>query len=145
MRQVYFGHSYRDRSINSYFLDRFVREDAAFRVDQKSSTWCVAKQERYMLESSGFVSIIPRHASTEKLGYSPYSGYELALARRAGVPRLFFVDNMRVCGWARRWPCGLKISILIKWPPMLPRATSCNGLKRPSSENPNSESARLYS
>lgn len=94
MRQVYFSHSYRDRSINSYFLDRFVREDFALLADQKSSTWCVAKLERYMLESSGFVSIIPRRASSEKLGYSPYIGHELALARRAGVPRLFFVDNI---------------------------------------------------
>ncbi|MCZ6821170.1 MAG: hypothetical protein O7G31_17010 [Calditrichaeota bacterium] len=93
MRQVYFSHSYRDRSINSYFLDRFVREDFALLADQKSPTWCVAKLERYMLESWGFVSIIPRRA-TNKLGYSPYIGHELALARRATVPRLFFVDNV---------------------------------------------------
>ena len=94
MRQVYFSHSYRDRSINSYFLNLFVRGDFALIADQKSSTWCVAKLERYMLESSGFVSIIPRRASTGKLGYSPYIGHELALARRARVPRLLFVDNI---------------------------------------------------
>jgi len=94
MRQVYFSHSYRDRSINSYFLDRFVRSDFSLIADQKSPTWCVAKLERFMLESSGFVSIIPRRASADKLGYSPYIGHELALARRASVPRLLFVDNI---------------------------------------------------
>ena len=94
MHQVYFSHSYRDRSINSYFLDRFVRSDFSLIADQKSSTWCVAKLERYMRESSGFVSIIPRRASTDKLGYSPYIGHELSLARRASVPRLLFVDNI---------------------------------------------------
>jgi hypothetical protein len=93
MHKVYFSHSYRDRSINSYFLDLFVRGDFALIAEQKSSTWCVAKLERYMLESSGFVSIIPRRTSTGRLGYSPYIGHELALARRAGVPRLLFVDN----------------------------------------------------
>jgi len=94
MRQVYFSHSYRDRSINSYFLDRFVRSDFELIADQKSSTWCVAKLERYMLESSGFVSIIPRRASTDTLGYSPYIAHELSLARRASVPRLLFVDSI---------------------------------------------------
>jgi hypothetical protein len=76
VRQVYFSHSYRDRSINSYFLDRFVQADFALLADQKSPTWCVAKLERYMLESSGFVSIIPRRAATDKLGYSPYIGHQ---------------------------------------------------------------------
>lgn len=47
-----------------------------------------------MLESSGFVSIIPRRASAERLNYSEYIGHELALARRSKLPRLFFVDRL---------------------------------------------------
>lgn len=94
MRKVYFSHSYRDRSINSHFLDKFVKEDFALLADQKSDTWCVAKLERYMLESSGFVSIIPRRGTEKKASYSDYIGHELALARRSRLPRLFFVDRL---------------------------------------------------
>lgn len=95
MQQVYFSHSYRDVSINSYFLDRFLREDIALWADQKTDVWCVAKLERYLLESSGFVSIIPSRASAEgQLVYSQYIGYELTLARRSRVHRLLFVDDL---------------------------------------------------
>jgi hypothetical protein len=92
--QVYFSHSYRDIAINSYFLDHFVREDISLDADQKSDVWCVAKLERYLLESTAFVSIIPRRATTQDpTAYSEYIGQELTLARRARVPRLLFVDE----------------------------------------------------
>jgi hypothetical protein len=92
--QVYFSHSYRDVNINSYFIDRLVEEEIPLRADQKSDVWCVAKLERYMAETTGFLSIIPKR-STEKdaAAYSPYIGHELSLARRARVPRLLFVDE----------------------------------------------------
>jgi hypothetical protein len=86
--QVYFSHSYRDRAINAPFLEQFVDEEIPLVADQKSDVWCVAKLERYMRETAGFVSIIPRRGSeTDPGSYSPYIGYELNLARRARVPR----------------------------------------------------------
>ena len=92
--QVYFSHSYRDRAINAPFLEQFVEEEIPLVADQKSDVWCVAKLERYMRETTGFVSIIPRRGSEKDPGdYSPYIGYELNLARRARVPRLLFVDR----------------------------------------------------
>lgn len=92
--QVYFSHSYRDVNVNSYFIDRLVEEEIPLRADQKSDVWCVAKLERYMGETTGFLSVIPRRA-TEKdaAAYSLYIGHELSLARRARVPRLLFVDE----------------------------------------------------
>jgi hypothetical protein len=104
MRQVYFSHSYRDRSINSYFLDKFVEEKFELLADQKSPTWCVAKLERYMLESSGFVTIIPHRTSARKISYSPYIGHELSLARRSGIPRLLFVDNVILKRFRKDFP-----------------------------------------
>ncbi len=92
--QVYFSHSYRDVAINSYFLDHFVNEEIPLRADQKTDVWCVAKLERYLSETNGFVSIIPRRPTEEDAGaYSPYIGQELNLARRARVPRLLLVDE----------------------------------------------------
>ena len=92
--QVYFSHSYRDRAINTPFLEYLVAEDIPLVADQKSEVWCVAKLERYMRETTGFVSIIPRRASEQDPGdYSAYIGYELNLARRARVPRLLLVDQ----------------------------------------------------
>jgi len=92
--QVYFSHSYRDVNINSHFIDRLVDEEIPLRADQKSDVWCVAKLERFMGETTGFLSIIPRRASEEDPGaYSLYIGHELSLARRARVPRLLFVDE----------------------------------------------------
>ncbi len=93
MQQIYFSHSYRDRRLNSYFLERFVQRDFDLLADQKSHTWCVPKLERYMLESCGFISVIPRRGSRSKPTYSEYIGHELTLARRSGVPRLVFVDQ----------------------------------------------------
>lgn len=93
MQKVYFSHSYRDRSINSFFLDRFVRKDVSLLADQKSDTWCVAKLERYVRESSGFVSIIPKRYVDGAAQYSAYIGHELSLARRSRLPRLFFVER----------------------------------------------------
>ena len=91
---VYFSHSYRDVAINGYFLEHFVREDVPLEADQKTDIWCVAKLERYMSETSGFVSIIPRRPTAEDpWAFSPYIGQELTLARRARVPRLLFVDE----------------------------------------------------
>ncbi|HJX53678.1 MAG TPA: hypothetical protein VJ801_13005 [Polyangia bacterium] len=91
---VYFSHSYRDVAINSYFLDHFVREEITLDADQKSDVWCVAKLERCLLESTAFVSVIPRRATEQDAGaYSAYIGQELNLARRARVPRLVFVDE----------------------------------------------------
>jgi hypothetical protein len=92
--QVYFSHSYRDVAINSYFLEHFLDEEIPLQADQKSDVWSVAKLERYMTETSGFVSIIPRRETeTDPGAYSPYIGHELSLARRARVPRLLFVDE----------------------------------------------------
>lgn len=91
---VYFSHSYRDVAINGYFLELFVEETIALQADQKTDVWCIAKLERYLRETAGFVSIIPARPTDEDPGgYSPYIGQELLLARRAGVPRLLFVDN----------------------------------------------------
>ena len=92
--QVYFSHSYRDVAINGYFLEHFVDEEISLQADQKTDIWCVAKLERYMLETTGFVSIIPRRdTENDAATYSPYIGQEHSLARRARVPRLFFIDK----------------------------------------------------
>jgi hypothetical protein len=92
--QVYFSHSYRDSAVNSHFIDRLAQEDLPLRADQKTDVWCVAKLERYLGETTGFISIIPRRSTDRDLGgYSPYIGRELNLARRARVPRLLFVDD----------------------------------------------------
>ena len=92
--QVYFSHSYRDIAINSYFLEYFVEEEIPLRADQKTDIWCIAKLERYLSETTGFVSIIPRRKTEQDDGaYSPYIVQELNLARRAHVPRLLFVDE----------------------------------------------------
>ena len=91
---VYFSHSYRDVAINGYFLGLFVEETIALQADQKTDVWCIAKLERYLRETDGFVSIIPaRPGDDGPGGYSPYIGQELLLARRARVPRLLFVDD----------------------------------------------------
>jgi hypothetical protein len=91
---VYFSHSYRDVAINGYFLGLFVEETIALQADQKTDVWCIAKLERYLRETTGFVSIIPARATNEDPGgYSPYIGQELLLARRSRVPRLLFVDD----------------------------------------------------
>lgn len=91
---VYFSHSYRDVTINSYFLGQLVQESVPLVADQKSETWCVAKLERYLFESSGFISIIPKRVGKDgEASYSPYIGHELDLARRSRIPRLLFVDR----------------------------------------------------
>jgi hypothetical protein len=91
---VYFSHSYRDVAINSYFLQHFVDEDIPLRADQKTDVWCVAKLERYLSETTGFVSIVScRPTDADVGGFSSYIGHELNLARRARVPRLLFVDQ----------------------------------------------------
>lgn len=93
--QTYFSHSYRDVAINSHFLELFVEEEVELHADQKTDVWCMAKLERYMGETAGFVSVIPRRETEEDSGgYSPYIGQELNLARRARVPRLLFVDEV---------------------------------------------------
>jgi len=42
MQQIHFSHSYRDRRLNSYFLERFVQRDFDLLADQKSHTFCGA-------------------------------------------------------------------------------------------------------
>jgi hypothetical protein len=91
---AYLSFSYRDVAINSHFFGLFLDEAIALQGDQKTDIWCVAKLERYMRETAGFVSIIPaRPTDADPGGYSPYIGQELRLARRARVPRLLFVDD----------------------------------------------------
>jgi len=93
-RISYLSFSYRDVAINGYFFALFVEEAVALQADQKTDIWCVAKLERYMRETAGFVSIIPaRPTEDDPGGYSPYIGQELLLARRVRVPRLLFVDD----------------------------------------------------
>jgi hypothetical protein len=92
--QIYFSHSYRDVAVNGYFIERLNKEDIPLRADQKTDIWCVAKLERYLAETTGFISVIPRRPTDhDPAGYSPYIGQELNLARRARVPRLLFVDE----------------------------------------------------
>src|ERR1700741_4319945 len=92
--QIYFSHSYRDVSVNSYFIDRLAREDIPLGADQKTDVWCVAQLERYLADSNGFISVISRRATDKDPGgYSAYIGRELNLARRARMPRLLFVDE----------------------------------------------------
>src|SRR5258708_23368440 len=92
--QVYFSHSYRDAMINSYFLKHFDHEDIPLYADQKTDVWCVAKLERYVNRTTGFISIIPPRPTAQDAGsYSPFIAQELALARRARVPRLLFVEE----------------------------------------------------
>jgi hypothetical protein len=101
----YFSHSYRDVAVNAYFLEHLVQDDIPLRADQKSNIWCVAKLERYMFETSGFISVIPRRASdTDSAGYSPYIAQELDLARRARVPRLLFVERQVLQRHVTRFP-----------------------------------------
>jgi hypothetical protein len=91
---LYFSHSYRDERINAYFCKEFGDQGFKLYADQKSPTWCVAKLERYLDELSGFISIIPKRATSDNsLAYSPWIGHELSLARRGRVPRLLFVDD----------------------------------------------------
>ncbi len=95
MIPVYYSHSYRDVPINKYFFELFEAVDIGPRADQKSDVWCVAKLERYLEELPAFVSVIPRRLSKDgRPTYSPYIGQELALARRARLPRLLFVDDL---------------------------------------------------
>lgn len=90
---IYLSHSYRDGTINEYFRDYFVEEEIPLLADQKSDIWCVAKLERFLTQTTGVISIIPKRvAENDPYGYSPYIGRELSLARRARVPRLIFVD-----------------------------------------------------
>ena len=92
---VYFSHSYRDVGVNGYFIERLANEDISLRADQKTDVWCVAKLERYLAETTGFISVITRRPTDkDPSGYSPYIGREFNLARRARVPRLF--------SWTRR-------------------------------------------
>src|SRR5262245_22642856 len=92
--KVYFSHSYRDAIINGYFLNRFGREDLPLYADQKTDVWCVAKLERHVTQTNGLISIIPRRPTeNDAAGYSPYIAEEHRLARRARVPRLFFVEE----------------------------------------------------
>ncbi|MBN8487163.1 MAG: hypothetical protein J0M20_05485 [Burkholderiales bacterium] len=101
----YFSHSYRDVAINTYFLDQLVKDEVALRADQKSTVWCVPKLERYMFETAGFISVIPRRASDQDAaGFSPYIAEELDLARRARVPRLLFVDRQVLERHVTRFP-----------------------------------------
>ena len=80
--QVYFSHSYRDVAVNGYFIDRLMQEDIPLRADQKTDVWCVAKLERYLAESTGFISVIPRRPTDQDPGgYSRYIGREEASAR----------------------------------------------------------------
>ncbi len=105
LMHYYFSHSYRDVAINTYFLDQLVRDEVALRADQKSNVWCVPKLERYMFETAGFISVIPRRASqAEAAGFSPYIAEELDLARRARVPRLLFVDRVVLERHITRFP-----------------------------------------
>lgn len=91
---LYFSHSYRDERINTYFCKELGDQGFKLYADQKSPIWCVAKLERYLDELSGFISIIPRRATSDtSLAYSPWIGHELSLARRGRVPRLLFVDD----------------------------------------------------
>jgi len=92
--EVYFSHSYRDVTINSYFFEQLMRQNVQVWADQKTDIWCIAKLERYMRGLRGFVSVIPRRLSPKgKIEYSPYIGEELSLARRSRIPRLLFVDE----------------------------------------------------
>jgi hypothetical protein len=92
--KVYFSHSYRDIEVNTYFFEVLVEQGLELFADKKSPTWCVAKLERYANELSGFLSIVPRRATDDgTIGFSPYIGYELSLARRSQLPRLMFVDD----------------------------------------------------
>jgi hypothetical protein len=92
--EIYFSHSYRDVAVNGYFIERLAREGIPLRADQKTDCWCIAKLERYLSQTQGFISIIPRRANDQDpAGYSPYIGRELDLARRARAPRLLFIDE----------------------------------------------------
>ena len=72
-----------------------MQEDIPLRADQKTDVWCVAKLERYLAESTGFISVIPRRPAFIRIQVATprYIGRELNLARRARVPRLLFIDE----------------------------------------------------
>src|SRR5262245_6663227 len=103
--QIYFSHSYRDVEVNTYFFEVLVEQKLELFADQKSPTWCVAKLERYVQDLSGFLSIVPRRVADDgSIGYSPYIGYELGMARRSGLPRLMFVDDEVLNRHRERFP-----------------------------------------
>ncbi len=103
--ELYFSHSYRDVSINSYFVNELAASGFKLLADQKSPVWCVAKLERYIAELPGFLSIIPRRQAADgTVSYSAYIGHELSLARRSGVPRLLFVDDGVLARHRDRFP-----------------------------------------
>ncbi len=91
---LYLSHSYRDRHINGHFVPILKAEDVSVQADQKTGIWCVPKLERSMAQVSGVVSIIPiRPTEADPAAYSRHIALELALARRARVPRLLLVDE----------------------------------------------------
>jgi hypothetical protein len=103
--EAYFSHSYRDVPINTYFSELFVDAGIALRADQKTDVWCTAKLERYLFETDGFVSIIPRRtAADESITYSPYIARELMLARRSRGPRVLFVDGQLITEFPSDFP-----------------------------------------
>jgi hypothetical protein len=103
--RVYFSHSYRDTRINAYFDHELREQGFQLVADQKSSTWCVAKIERYLSEQAGFISVIPRRmAEAQAISFSPYIGSEITLARRSGLPRLLFVDDEILSRYRTRLP-----------------------------------------
>ncbi len=105
MMQAYFSHSYRDVPINTYFSELFTTAGIALRADQKTDIWCTAKLERYLFETDGFVSIIPRRiAADESITYSPYIARELMLARRSRGPRILFVDGQLLTQFQSQFP-----------------------------------------
>jgi hypothetical protein len=105
MKQVYFSHSYRDRSINEYFLGLFGEHAVKLVADRKSKTWCVPKLERYMNSSDGFVAVVPQRKTEDgQLTFSPYIGAEIALARRARLPCLLFADEVLLSRFPGAFP-----------------------------------------
>jgi hypothetical protein len=103
--EAYLSHSYRDVPINTYFSELFLDAGITLRADQKTDVWCTAKLERYLFETDGFVSIIPRRiAPDESITYSPYIARELMLARRSRGPRVLFVDGQLITEFPRVFP-----------------------------------------
>ena len=103
--EAYFSHSYRDVPVNAYFSELFSDAGITLRADQKTDVWCTAKLERYLFETDGFVSIIPRRiAADESVTYSPYIARELMLARRSRGPRILFVDGQLLTEFPSEFP-----------------------------------------